>query len=90
MIKITRLSEPSILKQQKALWTQELCDARRNYYQELQAYRQGHRPNKPGKPDAIQSRYAHQEIKAQLKLMFGTKCAYCESPVESVSYQEIY
>ncbi len=89
MIKIIRLSKPSILQQQETRWTQKLCDARNQYYQAVEAYNQGQGTIKPSKPGAVKSRYAHQEIKTQLEAMFGPKCAYCESSVTAVSYQHV-
>jgi uncharacterized protein (TIGR02646 family) len=89
MIKITRLSKPDRLERNKAQWTEELCAARRQYYHELEDYNNGRRTSKPSKPNAIKSRYAHQDIKTVLETMFGSKCAYCESSVTAVSYQHV-
>jgi len=89
MIKLPRLAEPDILRQNGQKWTQALCDARHRYYQTLQAYEQEQRPAKPEYPKAQKSRYAHEQIKSQLEAMCGVKCAYCESPVTAVSYQHV-
>ncbi|MCB0164398.1 MAG: TIGR02646 family protein [Anaerolineae bacterium] len=89
MIRITRLSKPTILQQNELRWTEELCLARRQYYQKLEDYNHGRLTSPPSKPNAIKSRYAHQEIKTALEMMFGPKCAYCESPVTAVSYQHV-
>ncbi len=89
MIKIQRVPEPSILRQKSADWTNELCEARRQYYENLGKFERGELSGKPTYPRASKSRYAHQEIKTSLKAMFGAKCAYCESEITPVSYPHV-
>lgn len=89
MIKVTRSSIPTILNTKSSQWTDELCKARQKYYADLKDYEQGKSSHKPDHPDAVKSRYGHEKVKQSLQNMFGTKCAYCESPVTAVSYQHV-
>lgn len=91
MIKVRRLPKPNILERKQAEWTSDLCDLRRHYYVKLEAYEHDNSLKKPKKnsANAKNSQYAHDEIKTALKLMFGKKCAYCESSVTHVSYQHV-
>ncbi|MCP5096786.1 MAG: TIGR02646 family protein [Chloroflexi bacterium] len=89
MIKLTRTSKPEKLSQKQASWTQDLCEVRENYYQALARFENGELETKPKRPRAKKSRYAHSQIKDQLKEIFGFKCAYCESPVAGSSHQHV-
>ncbi len=89
MIKIQRQAEPEILERRGATWTRELCEARREYYEALVELSRGLRNDKPDYPKATKSRYAHGQIKRQLKQLFKAKCAYCESSVEAVSHLHV-
>ena len=64
MIKIEKLEEPQILKDNATKWTQEYLD----YI------------HKGGQiPDSVKTRYSHPDIKTQLLKETHAKCAYCES-----------
>ena len=89
MIKIIRLAKPQILQKRGSEWTQRLCDNLKNYYQAVQAYEEEKSQHRPPQPEASASHYAHQQIKRQLDRMFGNKCAFCESIVTAVSYQNV-
>lgn len=89
MIKITRLSKPTILQENEVSWTEEVCRARKAYYQDLKKFRQGTLSEKPLYPQAKKSYYAHKQIKTSLQTMFGRKCAYCESHITAVSYPHV-
>lgn len=89
MIQITRLPEPSILTNNRANWTNELCNERRAYYQELDKYNNGALKEAPKYPKPKKGRYAHERVKKQLRTMSGPKCAYCESFVLGNSYLHV-
>lgn len=65
MIGLKKLGEPSVLKDNKAQWTQEYVDAKAA----------------DNVSDAIKYRYRHPEIKVQIRAETSDKCAYCESKV---------
>jgi uncharacterized protein (TIGR02646 family) len=81
MVKISRLPKPAKLEQKGQEWTDELCEEREEYYRQLSEYENGNLSKKPKHPRAQSTRYAHQEIKAQLQEMSHRKCVYCEKPV---------
>jgi uncharacterized protein (TIGR02646 family) len=89
MIKVTRLPQPPILQQRADEWTNELCEARQEYYRGLREFESGDSTSKPKYPRAQRTRYAHQQVRERLQEMFGPKCAYCESRVTAVSYQHV-
>lgn len=64
MIKIEKLEEPQVLKDNAARWTEEYL----GYIQ------RGERI-----PDVVKNRYSHPDIKEQLLKETHKKCAYCES-----------
>lgn len=64
MIKLQKLEEPQILKDNSKKWTEEYL----NYIEEGKDI-----------PDAVKKRYSHSDIKSQLIKETNGKCAYCES-----------
>ena len=74
MIKLTKLQEPQVLKDNADKWTKELM-----------AY-----VNSGSKiPDAVKNRYNNLEIKETLKHETHCKCMYCESYISVVSPEHI-
>lgn len=74
MIKLIKLPEPDILKDNKEKWTKE-------YLQLIE--------NDEEIPATIKNRYNRPEIKNQLILETHGKCAYCESKIPHISYGDI-
>jgi len=64
MIKLNKLSEPQLLRNNRAAWEQALRDHEAN-------------GTEPTKTDL--NRYGHQDIKSVLLAETNEKCAYCES-----------
>lgn len=89
MIRTPRLAIPKILEQKQMEWTTDLCDKLNEYYKVSQGKVPRQSKNGPKKPTAMKTRYAHAQIKQQLSAMFGKKCAFCESIVTAVSYQNV-
>lgn len=75
MILVTRSAEPAILITNKAIWLTNLLAA------------------KAAGDDLLfkrlQKKYGHNQIKAELELMFSEKCAYCESTINVVTVGHI-
>lgn len=69
MIKLYKLEEPEILKNNKDTWTKEYLDCIKN-------------DEKPS--ETIKSRYRNEEIKKKILIETNDKCAYCESKVGHV------
>jgi uncharacterized protein (TIGR02646 family) len=74
MIKLAKLDEPEVLRQNSAAWTAIL----------LHKIAIGESPT-----DHEKSRYRHSEIKEVLKHETHGKCAYCESYVLHVAFGDI-
>lgn len=71
-------------------WTENLCEARRLYYVALREHlRDPDNIPKPRRPFATRSHYTHDQVRSALTTMFGPKCAYCESHVTAVSWQNV-
>ncbi len=82
MIQVTRTSKPKILSNNAVKWLTEYKKAIANY---------STNPNditKKAKENA-EKKYNHYEVKKELKDMFSSKCAYCESHVTHIDYGEI-
>jgi uncharacterized protein (TIGR02646 family) len=73
MIKIKKLSEPSILSDNKNKWAEEY----KNWL------------NDQDVPESVKRQYSKDEIKQRLTKETGEKCAYCESKMNHVSYANI-
>lgn len=69
MIKLDKLSEPEVLRVNKAQWTEEYKTAKEARAANL---------------DQIQNRYRHPEVKEQLLRETHEKCAYCESKITHI------
>jgi len=90
VIKISRTTEPPRLAADKAAWTQELCEARRDWHAEITARRKrGDASAPPKKPRAEKRRYARDDVKDALRAMFGSRCAYCEGEVDATSHLHV-
>ncbi|QFP75064.1 retron system putative HNH endonuclease [Deinococcus sp. AJ005] len=89
MRQVIRLPIPTILRDNYQDWTDELCQARTDYYADLHLYKTRAISSEPSKPKAKTERYAHKKVKENLIQMFGKKCAYCESKVDHVSYRQV-
>lgn len=74
MIKLQKIEEPSILKENAKKWTEEY----------LEYIKKGEKI-----PDNVKKRYSHPEIKAQLIKETNSKCAYCESKLAHISHGDI-
>lgn len=74
MIRIKKLEEPQILKENSKKWTNEYLDYIRRGVEI---------------PDSVKKRYSHPEIRNQLIKETHRKCAYCESKFCSVEYGDI-
>ena len=75
MISIARTAEPIYLSSRKINWLLDLRNARRNRDQ--------------AKFKKLQGRYANEKIKFALIEMCHSKCAYCESVIETVATPQI-
>ncbi|WP_422050252.1 HNH endonuclease [Shimia sp.] len=75
MIKLTKLEEPEVLKQNKETWRTELLDALENGNKDEIATKR--------------RRYNHPQIKSRLKEETSEKCAYCEAKVTDVAHGDI-
>lgn len=75
MIRLHKLQEPEILKENREKWTQELLAAIGVEDKDLLK--------------KVQKKYNHKDIKAQLKFETRSKCAYCESRVTVVAHGDI-
>lgn len=64
MVRIQKLEEPQILKDNAVIWTNEYLD----YIRRGETI-----------PNSVKRRYAHEDIKKQLLKETHEKCAYCES-----------
>lgn len=74
MIKLTKLEEPQLLKENKKKWTEKylkLCEVNDKI------------------TDPVKFKYRDKEIKAQIKKETHDKCAYCESKITHVSPGDI-
>ena len=89
MIAVGRVAEPTRLMQNATPWTQELCDKRVAYYQQITAYSASPQGKPPKKPRAKSDRYGHEEVREALDAMFSGKCAYCEAWVSHVAWQHV-
>ena len=96
MIQVSRLSAPAHLKPANvARWHRNLCSLRAAYYLELaqvlQSNQRGQtsRQRVPPRPHANRDHFAHADVRTQLEVMFGSKCAYCESNVKHISPQHV-
>lgn len=69
MIKLEKLPEPQVLRDNKANWT--------NAY--LNALGQGSTVS-----DTLKTRYRHADVKSQIKAETNEKCAYCESKIDHI------
>lgn len=74
MIRIDKQSEPSILRNNKVTWTNELM---------------GYIRRDEEVPASLKNRYNHDEVKTTLKNECYYKCMYCESTVSHVAYEHI-
>lgn len=75
MISIERTAEPNYLASRRANWLLELRAARKN--------------RDSAKFKKLQGRYANRKIKVALSEMCHSKCAYCESVIETVATPQI-
>jgi uncharacterized protein (TIGR02646 family) len=91
MIRVKRVAEPKVLKQNATHWSNALSNA-------LHALAALHTmPQAPTgqvkqakkKIASIQKKYRHQEVKDTLVEMFHGKCAYCESSITVITYGQI-
>lgn len=82
MIQVTRTTEPNVLSKSAGKWLLKYKKAIANY---------SANPNDNTKraKENVEKKYNHKDVKADLKDMFSSKCAYCESHVTHVDYGEI-
>jgi uncharacterized protein (TIGR02646 family) len=83
MIKVARLAKPEILSKQAETWR----DAYLHAIVELEADKTNTLKKKA--KDKAEAKYAHDEVRSQLRIMFDSKCAFCESHILQVSYDQI-
>jgi uncharacterized protein (TIGR02646 family) len=83
MIRISRLPKPNVLVNDADVWR----DAYLLAIAELGADKTNAAKKKAKK--AAEAKYAHDEVRTQLQRMFGSKCAFCESHIKHVSFDQI-
>lgn len=91
MIRVNRTPKPQILQQLGANWLTNLRNALAEVDRlanDPQATEQAKKQAKVRMENA-QKKYNHREIKTALVEMFFGKCAYCESPITTVTYGHI-
>lgn len=74
MIQLSKNGEPPILSANKATWTAELMD----YIQRGEKV-----------PSSVSNRYNNPEVKESLRKESNSKCIYCESNVQHITYEHI-
>ena len=74
MIKLTKGNEPAVLTANKTAWKNELRGLQ-NANQVV--------------PHSVATRYNHDQVKDALRVECYSKCMYCESKVEHISYLHI-
>lgn len=74
MIKLNKLPEPTILENNKGVWTQQY----------LNCVQRGQKA-----PDFLKYKYREEDIKATLIEETHSKCVYCESKMLHVTFGEI-
>lgn len=77
MIRVTRTSQPDVLRKNASKWLNTLKKLRANP------------TSTKDKITKAQNKYHHSQIKDALKKMFHGKCAYCESKITVVDYGAI-
>jgi uncharacterized protein (TIGR02646 family) len=90
LIHVARLLPPAYLAiADVARWHSNLCNHRAQYYRDLAQYHRKLRPDKPTRPRADKTHYGHQDVRMELRAMFGSKCGYCEAEVAAISPQHV-
>jgi uncharacterized protein (TIGR02646 family) len=90
LIAITRTAAPAYLSSPDAHeWAVRLCARRAQYYADLGAFHRRERTEKPRRPHANSDHYGHADVRAALEMLFGSKCAYCETEVQASGPQHI-
>jgi len=74
MIKISKLEEPEVLKNNKDSWTLQF----------LTLHSSGETI-----PNGLKNKYKHHQIKGKIMVETHNKCAYCESRIPHVSFGDI-
>lgn len=74
MIRINKGTEPNILRDNKASWTEKLLE---------------HIRKNEDIPKTLASNYNHSDVKSALKTECRNKCMYCESVVSHVAHEHI-
>lgn len=83
MIAVARLTEPAILTANANNWKEE-------YLKKCAAWESNPTDKNLEKAkNNAEGKYNHEKIRAQLQSMFHGKCAYCESHIGHVSYDQI-
>jgi len=75
MIKLSKLDEPQVLKDNSDSWTNEL----------LRSIKDG--ADIPSR--LLRNRYSHNEVKEKLRLECFGKCMYCESKISHVTHEHV-
>ena len=78
-----------LLNSDSATWRNDLCEARATFYSEHAKFHRGERLDRPKRPRANSSHYAHPSVRQILMAIFGPKCCYCEANVKAVSDQHV-
>ncbi len=78
MRKVTRSSEPQILKENKEEWTKIL----------LKKYEEADKKI-TNVASEYKNQYKCQDVNDQLKIMYGDYCCFCEGEIISTGYEEI-
>jgi uncharacterized protein (TIGR02646 family) len=74
MIKITKGQKPNVLEKNAEKWTEEL----------LSHMEQGNEP-----PDKLQNKYNQKEVREALRRECYSKCMYCESKINHITFDHI-
>jgi uncharacterized protein (TIGR02646 family) len=83
MIRVARLSKPEILSKHAENWRDTYLQA----IADLEADKAN--ANKKKAKATAEAKYAHDAVRDQLRHMFDSKCAFCESHILHVSYDQI-
>ena len=82
MIKITRIAEPDILRNNRANWLI-------NYINAIENYEIDPSPANKAIKENNEKKYNHADIRSALREMSDSKCMYCESHITHIGYPHI-
>lgn len=81
MISITRNNIPEVLKNNQIAWTISLLNLVKEY--------KGYSKIPKDIRDSVVNNYRHEDIQAQIKLITGGKCVFCEGFTDSTGYMNV-